>query len=186
MARTPATVEGQIAPAVLASILKEKVAESTLLGLQRENTMVWVCNIEQQPKPYLMKSGTLARLARRDKLKQKVENVSLVLDSEEESLFGLWKLGFPEALYSELMKISQVVLVNALTDRVEIAWADYSGTVLESDGSCEGLRPANMNRVMMRASISISKKAIEQRFCRLEDMTFIYQTLEAWPAHHLK
>jgi hypothetical protein len=45
----------------------------------------------------LMKSG-YPRLARWDKLKQKVENVSLILDSAEES-FSSGKLGFPQVLW---------------------------------------------------------------------------------------
>jgi hypothetical protein len=51
----------------------------------------------QRPEPNLMKSG-YPRLAGWDKLKQDVENVSLVLDSDKES-FSSGKLGFPQVLW---------------------------------------------------------------------------------------
>uniref|UniRef100_A0A6N2KWE1 Uncharacterized protein n=1 Tax=Salix viminalis TaxID=40686 RepID=A0A6N2KWE1_SALVM len=66
--------------------------------------VVWVCKrfTELQPKLNLLKSGGLARW---DKSKQKVENVSLVLDSigrrefhlvHPEAIYSSGKLGFPE------------------------------------------------------------------------------------------
>ncbi|KAG6793989.1 hypothetical protein POTOM_003216 [Populus tomentosa] len=62
--------------------------------MQSVQVWVWKRFNELQPKPNLMKSG-YPRLARWDKLKQKVENVSLNLDSAKES-FSSGKLGFPQ------------------------------------------------------------------------------------------
>ncbi|KAH8518401.1 hypothetical protein H0E87_000302 [Populus deltoides] len=93
------------------TLLKGKIAESTLLGIpmgkydgltgklwsstqSSVQVRVWKRFNELQPKPNLMKSG-YPRLARWDKLKQKVENVSLILDSAKES-FSSGKLGFPQ------------------------------------------------------------------------------------------
>jgi hypothetical protein len=61
--------------------LTVKLWSSTQSSVQ---VWVWKRFNELQPKPNLMKSG-YPRLARWDKLKQKVENVSLILDSAEES-----------------------------------------------------------------------------------------------------
>jgi hypothetical protein len=97
------------------TLLKGKIAESTLLGIpkgkydglkvkiwssmQLVEVRVWKKFKKLQPKPNLMKSG-YPRLAWWDKLKQQVENVSLVLDPAKES-FRSGKLGFPQVLWRE-------------------------------------------------------------------------------------
>ncbi|KAB5521671.1 hypothetical protein DKX38_025990 [Salix brachista] len=101
--------------------------------------------------PATVESRPLARLARWDKSKQKVENVSLVFiwcTRKERVSFGVpvyaialenWdfpkfygeKIDCPYRIglqcNSELMKISQVVLVNALTDKLWVSCAFSSG-----------------------------------------------------------
>nr|TKS00121.1 hypothetical protein D5086_0000186260 [Populus alba] len=104
--------------------------------MQSVQVWVWKRFNELQPKPNLMKSG-YPRLARWDKLKQKVENVSLNLDSAKES-FSSGKLGFPQcggsSLNEDLMAFARRVgvsmqfgsdedLSGQCSNRPEVAWA---------------------------------------------------------------